>query len=130
MTGENYPEHCIIRRIAAAAITAHAAVVEGSTDGECDMPGGADVGGILGIAMHAAEEGEEVQIAGPGCRAKALVSGAVTRGLWLSIAGASGKLKNATLTADIEVLGKCQHTTTTDGDHTVVLVSPFSCQGA
>lgn len=130
MTGENYPEHCIIRRTAEAAITAFTTVVEGTDDGECNVPGAADAGGVLGIAMHDAEAGEEVQIAGPGCRAKALVSGAVTRGLWLSIAGTSGKLKNATLTADIEVVGKCMHTTTADGDHTVVLVQPFSCQGA
>lgn len=130
MTGEKYPEHCILRRNAQVAITAFTVVVEGTADGDCTYAGAADAGGVLGIAMHGADIGEEVQIAGPGCTAKAVAAGVTTRGLWLSIEGTDGHLKNATLTADIEVVGKCMHTTTTDGDHTLVFVHPFSCQGA
>jgi hypothetical protein len=128
---EKYPADCVITRTAEVAITAaFVVVVEGTADGQCNLPGGADVGGVLGVALHTAAIGDQVKIAGPGCYSRVLSSGTLTRGAWVSIHGTTGKVKNATVTADVEVVGKCMHTTTTDADHSFIYVDPFSCQGA
>lgn len=108
------------------AITAHCVVVEGTDDGECDMPGGADVGSILGVARHAADAGAQVTIDGPGSYVPVVASGAISRGAWVSIAGTSGKVKAATLSADTSVVGKAMTTVTTDGDLVWIQVWPFT----
>lgn len=115
---------------AEAAITAHTVVVEGTDDGECNVPSGADVGSVIGVARHAADAGAQVIVDGPGSYVPVTASGAISRGAWVSIAGTSGKVKAATLTADTEIVGKAQTTVTTDGDLVYILVSPFRNDGA
>lgn len=129
---EKYPADCVITRNAQVAITsAFVVVVEGTADGDCTLPSAADVGGILGVALHTAAIGEQVKIAGPGCYSKVLSSGVLTRGGWVAIHGTTGKVKNiVTTTTDTEVVGKCMHTTATDADYSWIYVQPFSCQGA
>ncbi len=118
---ENYPAHAVFRRVAEASITQWAAVVEGTSDGQCNMPGGADVGLFLGFAMNGASAGEEVQIAGPGCYSRALSDGTVTRGAQCSIAGTSGKIKAVT-TADTYVVASARSAGAVDGNHVWVRV--------
>lgn len=126
---EKYPPYAQLVRVAEAQITAFSVVVEGTADGQCNMPGGADVGGVLGVALHDAAPGEDVHIAGPGSYAKVRANGAIARGAHVSIAGTSGKVKSMTLAANSEVVGQCRHTTTSDNDFTFIYVNPSPNRG-
>lgn len=118
---EVYPTHAVFRRKADGAITQWAAVVEGTNDGECKLPGAADAGSFLGFAMNAAADDEEVQIAGPGCYSRAISDGTVTRGAQCSIQGTTGKLKAIT-TADTYVVASARSAGSVDGDIVFVRV--------
>lgn len=112
---ESYPAHCVHTYTAEGAITARAALVEGTADGQAKLPGGADVAGFVGFAMHAAESGEQVQVAGPGCYAQAISDGSVTRGAHCSIEGTTGKIKAVT-TADTFHVAKANTAGAVDGN--------------
>ncbi len=112
---ENYPAHAVFRRVAEGAVTLGAALVEGTSDGQCKLPGGADAGAFLGFAMHGAASGEEVQIAGPGCYARAISDSTVTRGASCSIHGTAGKIKAVT-TADTHIVAQAMSAGAVDGD--------------
>lgn len=128
---ENYPADCMTTRTAEAIIGANLVVVEGTSDQQCNLPGGAGAGRILGISRHAVAVGEQLEIAGPGCHARVVAAGAITKGDWVKIAGTSGKVTSTTpASEDTEVVGQAQTTVTTDGDIIFIRVAPFSLQGA
>lgn len=109
---------------AEAAITGKRVVVHGTTDGQCNMPGGADVAGMIGVARASqATVGGAVVVDGPGSYVQVQASGAVTRGASLAIDGTSGKVKAVT-TADTHIVGYSVSDCTTDGDVIWMLVWP------
>lgn len=118
---EVYPPFATPTYTAEGVITKGMALVEGTADGQAKAPGGADVGLFVGFAMHDAASGEQVQVAGPGCRARAISDGTVTRGAQCSIAGTSGKLKAVT-TADTYVVAQANTAGAVDGDTVWVTV--------
>lgn len=118
---EKYPAHAVNTYTAEGTITKGMALVEGTADGQAKAPGGADVGAFVGFAMHDAASGEQVQVAGPGCYARAISDGTVTRGAQCAIQGTSGKLKAVT-TADTYVVAQACTAGAVDGDTVFVLV--------
>lgn len=118
---EKYPAHAVNTYTAEGAITQGMALVEGTADGQAKAPGAADAGSFVGFAMHAAASGEQVQVAGPGCYARAISDGTVTRGAQCAIAGTTGKLKAVT-TADTYVVAQACTAGAVDGDTVWVLV--------
>lgn len=118
---EKYPAHAVNTYTAEGTITAGMALVEGTADGQAKAPGAADVGSFVGFAMHAAANNEQVQVAGPGCYARAISDGTVTRGAQCAIQGTTGKLKAVT-TADTYVVAQACTAGAVDGDTVFVLV--------
>lgn len=80
---------------AEVAITANAVVVEGTADGQVKLPGAADAGSIVGVALHAAAAGEQIQVAMPPSTVECVASAAIARGAYVSIAATSGTIKTA-----------------------------------
>lgn len=117
---------------AEGAVTQFAVVVEGTDDGEVDMPGGADVGAIVGVAQHAAAAGERVNVAEPGSFTRAIASAAIARGANVSITGTNGKVKTAAPSsgANTFIVGQAKSAAAADGDHIFIFINPSVMQGA
>ena len=120
------------RYTAEGAVTQFAVLVEGTADKQAKLPGGADAAGFIGVAMHAAADGEEVTVAEPGSFVRCIAGAAISRGAALSIAGATGKVKTAAPSsgANTFIIGHAKSTVTTDGDTVFVHLNPSVMQGA
>lgn len=113
------------------AVTQFAVVVEGTADGEVDLPGGADVGAIVGVAQHAAAAGARVNVAEPGSFTRAIASGSISRGANVSIAGVSGAVKTAAPStgANTFIVGQAK-SDASDGEQVFIQINPSVMQGA
>lgn len=116
---------------AEGAISAFTVVVEGTADGQAKAPGGADVGGIVGIALHDAADGERVKVARPGDCAPVKAGAAIARGALVSIHGTTGKVKTAAPAggANAHIVGQTQNAAAADNDIVYCLIMPSVMQG-
>lgn len=116
---------------AEGAIGANLAVVEGTSDGQVTLPGGADVGAFVGVSLAALADGEEGDIQTEGL-AKATASAAISRGDKVSIAGTSGKFKTAAPAtgANSHICGQAVSAASADGDIFYFRIERSVMQGA
>lgn len=80
---------------AEGAVTQFAAVAYGTNDKQAKLPGGAGAA-CIGIALHAAADGEQLAVAMPGSHVRAISAGAISRGAWLRAADTAGKVGPST----------------------------------
>jgi hypothetical protein len=110
---------------AEGVITQFMVVTKGTAHNQAIAPSGADVGGILGVARHAAADGEFLTVDGPGSYVRCIASAAITAGASVAIAGTTGKVKSVT-TADTNIVGVAQTDAADDGDQIFVYVNPVN----
>lgn len=110
---------------AEGTVTQFMVVVKGTAHTQAKAPSAADVGGILGVARHAAADGEQLTVDGPGSYVRCIASAAITAGADVAIAGTTGKVKSVT-TADTYIVGQAQTDAAADGDHVWVRVAPVN----
>ena len=111
-----------------AAMATYLAVIHGSDENHCALPGAANVYaiGITQAKTTAAEQ--EVEVMKKGI-AKATAAAAITVGSPVKVHGTTGKLTGATLVAGgstaVYVVGHATTAATTDGDIFHVDLSPY-----
>ena len=118
----------------ASGVNAFLAVVMGAADGGCNLPGGANAKGFVGFTTDNLESpGTGIAITVKRGRCRATAAGVITRGDWVNIAGASGKVQSCQAAvdaapgtpADTYVIGKAETTTAADGDPIVIQTMEF-----
>lgn len=104
------------------AITQYAVVVEGTADGQVKLPGAADAGSIVGVAMEAGAIGDIIAVALPPSTVPCIASAAITRGVEVSIAAVTGTVKASAPAAGANsyLVGRAQNSVTTAGDQVSV----------
>lgn len=111
-----------------ASIGANLAVVEGTDDGECNLPGGASAANFVGITKYAgsATAGDPIEVITDGC-CDVVVDATtdIARGDWLEIAGTSGKLSKSAMTNGKQIVARALEAATADGDVIAVRITPF-----
>lgn len=111
-----------------ASIGANLAVVEGTADGQCKLPGGASAANFIGITRYAgsATAGDPIEVVTDGC-CDAVVDATtdIARGDWLEIAGTSGKLAKSAMTNGKQIVARALEAATADGDVIAVRITPF-----
>lgn len=119
------------RYTAEGAVTQFAVLVEGTADKQATLPGGANVGNIIGIALHAAADGEEVEVAEAGSYCRAIANAAISRGAMLAIAGTSGNVLTAAPGAGTNtfLVGQAKSAAAASGDHVFIHINPSVMQG-
>lgn len=105
-------------------------VVEGAAVEGAALPGGADVT-FMGVTLEDGLSGEYRPVAIAGGIVACVASAAIARGAYVSVAGATGKIKTAAPAAGSNsfVLGKAQEAAGADGDIIGVLLAPAILQG-
>jgi hypothetical protein len=118
-----------------SSLTDGLAVVVGSADMTCALPGGADpTGGVLGVVFRpdgsTAASGAVVDVVTDGIY-PCVASAAITRGAKVAIAGASGKVKTAAPSAGTNtmILGTALESAAADGERIAVLLQTSLMQG-
>lgn len=107
-----------------SGILAHRVVVEGTNPREVARPGGANAGGIEGVAIHDAANGEHVAVMDKG-EAICIASGAITKDAYVNIANTEGRVKavseaSTTLTY---ILGRAKTAAGANGDQITVALN-------
>jgi len=82
------------RVAASGGVGPNLAVVQGASDGECDLPSGANEASLLGATVHSAEKDQNVAVRKLGI-ASLTVAGAVNAGEKVCIADSQGRIKAA-----------------------------------
>ena len=100
-----------------AGIPAHRVVVHGTASGQCELPTGANEGGLLGVTV----ETQDREGASVGVRKLGVVlveaAGAIARGAAVNVAGSSGRVKAVDESAGtVHVLGYAETEATQAGD--------------
>ena len=123
----------------ASGVGAGLAVVAGTNPGGCNLPGGANAKGFLGItsdSLLAAEQNMPVSVVRMGCRIAAVASGAITHGHWVNIANASGQVQDCEAAvnaapgtaAQVNVIGKAETDAVNAGDQVYITIEEFVVQ--
>ena len=119
----------------AAGISPFLAVVAGANAGGCNLPGGANAKGFVGLttdSLLAAQQGQAVPVV-RGSRCRAVAAGAITHGHWVNIADATGKVADCQaavdaapgVAADVEVIGKAETDAVNSGDTVFITTQEF-----
>ena len=122
----------------ASGVAAFLAVVAGTNAGGCNLPGGANAKGFVGVTTDsalAAQQGQAIPVV-RGSRVRATAAGAITHGDWVQIAGASGKVQDCQTAVDaapgtpaeVNVIGKAETDAVNDGDTVFVTTQEFVVQ--
>jgi len=115
-----------------ASIPAGVIVVHGTADGQCKLPGAADVGDIIGVTKYAgsATAGDPIAVVVGGF-ADLYVKGAnILRGSAIGIHGTSGYGKLSALTNAKWVLGFATEATAVEDTMVSVEISKFATPSA
>jgi len=82
------------RVAASGGVGSNLAVVQGASEGECDLPSGANEASVLGATVHSAEKDQNVAVRKLGI-ASLTAAGAVNAGEKVCIADSQGRIKAA-----------------------------------
>ena len=112
-----------------ASIAAYVAVVEGTADGQANLPGGASAAAFLGITKYAgsATAGDPIEVITAGC-CDALVKAGTTdiaRGDWLEIHGTTGMLAKSAMTNGKQIVARALQAATEDDEIIAVRICQF-----
>lgn len=129
MSGSATPTHTETY-IADGAITQYALVIKGTADDDVKMPTGAG-GNVIGVAQHAATDGEQVSVAVAG-PSMAYASAAIAIGAKVANAGTTGKTVTAApgAGANVDIAGNALSAASADGALHKINVCPSVMQGA
>lgn len=116
--------------VAAEALAAHRLVIQSSTDGQVEYPAGADDTQVLGVTMHAAAAGADVDVIifGPALLTVDGNASAISVGDWLVSHSADGYGAKRALsdgTTFREFIGRALEASTADGDEISIFFNPF-----
>ncbi len=115
---------------AQSAVPQYAAVIGGTLEDTCTMPGGANATGFVGFAVQSASSGQTIPVQIGGGIAKAIAGASVSKDVWQVLEGTDGRLKNVSMTnSNSYVVAKCLRTGV-DGDVVPVLIWEFVQNGA
>jgi hypothetical protein len=109
----------------ANGVAANLVVVQDTDPGECKLPAASNDGKILGVTVHSQSlQNKSVAVRKSGI-ADVVASGAISPGVPVNIAGASGKVKaiNETTGTKINCLGFAETAASADGDIIEVFIS-------
>ena len=114
-----------------AAVTQFAVVVEGTVDGDVVLPGAADVGSIVGVALEAGATNEIIDVAMVPSYVICIAAAAIARGARVSISAITGTVKTAAPGAGINtsIVGQAMQAAAAAGDQISVLLTLGSAQG-
>ncbi len=114
--------------VAAEALAAHRLVIQSSTDGQVEYPAGAADTQVLGVTMHAAAAGQDVDVVmfGPALVTVDGAASGISAGDWLEThdgTGIAGKRALADGTTFRELIGWALEASTADGDEIAVFIT-------
>lgn len=113
------------RIMSTGGVAANRVVVQGSSPGECVLPGAANAGSVLGVTMHSQSgSGRNVSVRKAGI-AEVVAGGAVSAGAPVNVHGTTGKVKAITEGQGTKVncLGFAETPAASDGDIIEVFLS-------
>jgi hypothetical protein len=113
--------------VAEGAITDGMVVILGTSENQCKAPAAAN-DPPLGVAMHAAADGEQVSVALMGA-VPVIASAAIAVNALVAISTTTGRVATITIgstTADDRLVGKALSVAAASGDTLSVLLSPSS----
>lgn|SRR5690242_2594919 len=128
MAGATYVLDKTYKIVNASGVAKYLAVVPTANDGECDLPAAAS-DYSYGITQEAqATQNENVTVRKYGIT-RATAAAAIVPGAPCEVAGSSGKLQTADLTATgiHKILGYAESNAAGDGDIFFLFLSPNSC---